>query len=106
MTALPLPSALAPHAQAIADACQRFGVRRLQVFGSVVEGAFEPGRSDFDFLVELDETVGGSRAERLLGLGDALEALLSARVDLVNPDYIRNPFFAAEVERTRRPVYG
>jgi hypothetical protein len=24
----------------------------------------------------------------------------------VNPHYIRNPFFASEVQRTRLPVYG
>jgi hypothetical protein len=26
-------------------------------------------------------------------------------VDLVNPRYIRNPYFAAEVARTRVPIY-
>lgn len=42
---------------------------------------------------------------RLISLAEALESLLGARVDLVNPRYIRNPYFAAEVERSRLPIY-
>lgn len=39
--------------QEIVDVCQRFGVRRLDVFGSASRGTdFEDGRSDVDFLVE------------------------------------------------------
>lgn len=97
---------LAQHSDAIKALCQRLGVKRLELFGSAVAGPFELGRSDFDFLVELDPAGLGSRAQRLIDLAEALEGLLGARVDLVNPRYIRNPFFAAEVERTRTPVYG
>ena len=42
--------------------------------------------------------------ERSGRLADALETLLGAPVDLVDPRCIRNPYLAAEVERTRRPV--
>lgn len=91
--------------RAIADACRRFGVLRLEAFGSAASGAFRAGRSDFDFLVELDPHASGSRAQRLIDLAETLESLLSAPVDLVNPHYIRNPYFAAEIERTRVPVY-
>lgn len=101
-----LPPTLAPHAAAIAALCQRFGVASLALFGSAATDAFTPGRSDFDFLVELDAQAPGSRAQRLIDLAEALEALLGSRVDLVNPRYIRNPYFAAEVARTRRPVHG
>ena len=97
---------LARHAGAIDSLCQRLGVQRLELFGSAAMGSFEPGRSDFDFLVELDPAGTGSRAERLISLAESLEQLLGARVDLVNPRYIRNPYFAAEVERTRMPIYG
>ena len=90
----------------IAALCNRLGVARLQLFGSAATGEFESGRSDYDFLVELDASTVGSRAQRLIDLAENLESLLGARVDLVNPRYIRNPYFAAEVERTRRPVHG
>ncbi len=84
----------------------RFGVTRLALFGSAARGDFRAGVSDYDFLVELDPAVGGSRAQRLIDFAAALEKLLGASVDLVNPQYIRNPYFAAEVERTRVPIYG
>lgn len=97
---------LAPHAAAIHALCRRLGIKRLELFGSAAAGGFEPGRSDYDFLIELDPTDTGSRAQRIIDLAEALEKVLGAPVDLVNPNYIRNPFFAAEVERTRTPVYG
>jgi hypothetical protein len=101
-----IPDPLAEHRPAIADLCRRFGVARLEVFGSAADGRFRPGESDFDFLYALDDDALGSRLERFVGFAEALEALLGAPVDLVNPNYIRNPFFAAEVARTRVPVYG
>ena len=97
---------LGGHRSDIARLCQRHGVARLALFGSAASGGFVPGRSDYDFLVELDPEATGSRAQRLIDLAEDLEGLLGAPVDLVNPRYIRNPFFAAEVERTRVPVYG
>lgn len=37
--------------------CRRFGVRRLDVFGSASRGTdFDPEHSDVDFLVEFDGT--------------------------------------------------
>lgn len=97
---------LAPYRGLIAELCRRHGVASLALFGSAASGTFQSGKSDYDFLVELDPKAPGSRAARLLGLAEALEALLGAPVDLVNPRYIRNPYFAAEVARTRIPLYA
>lgn len=38
---------------AIAEACERHGVIRLDAFGSALRDEFRPGRSDVDLLVEL-----------------------------------------------------
>ena len=38
---------------AIAELCRRYGVQRLDVFGSAVSGRFDPKTSDLDFLVTL-----------------------------------------------------
>ncbi len=100
-----LPAALTDHHAEVAALCARFGVQRLELFGSAARGEFCSGSSDYDFLVQLDPAADGSRAVRLIGLAEALESLLGARVDLVNPRYIRNPYFAAEVERSRLPIY-
>ena len=40
------------------------------------------------------------------GLKEALERVLGARVDLVMPSGLRNPYLRASVERQRQPIYG
>ena len=42
------------HRPDLADLCRRFGVHRLEVFGSAADGQFDPTRSDIDFLVEFN----------------------------------------------------
>jgi len=34
--------------------CRRYGVRKLELFGSATDGAFDPRTSDLDFLVDFD----------------------------------------------------
>jgi len=89
----------------IAALCQRYGVAHLELFGSAAGPDFDPERSDYDFLVELDRNVEGSRARRWTELADALEGLLGRPVDLVNPRYIRNPYFLRAVNDTRTVIY-
>lgn len=47
-----LPSEIESHRSAIDEICARFGVRRLELFGSGATGRFDTARSDLDFLVE------------------------------------------------------
>jgi predicted nucleotidyltransferase len=89
----------------ISALCEAHGVSHMEVFGSATGDDFKPDTSDFDFLVELDPNAPGSRVQRWLALADALEHLLGRRVDLVNPRYIRNPYFLQAVNRTRQPIY-
>ena len=77
----------------------------LELFGSATGTGFNPDSSDFDFLVELDQTNNGSRGRRWTELADALEALLGRHVDLVNPRYIRNPYFLQAVNSSRTVIY-
>jgi predicted nucleotidyltransferase len=88
----------------IATLCERYGVAHLELFGSATGPDFQPATSDYDFLVELDTESRGSRARRWMELADALEALLGRPVDLVNPRYIRNPFFLEAVNRSRMVI--
>ena len=37
----------------IAELCEACGVRKLELFGSAATGAFDPGASDLDFIVDL-----------------------------------------------------
>jgi predicted nucleotidyltransferase len=91
----------------IADICRRFGVRRLEVFGSAARAAdFDVDTSDADFLVEFMPGNGLPFLRRFFGLGEALEELLGRSVDLVEPGAIRNPYIRASIDRARELVYG
>lgn len=93
------------HCDEIPGLCRRFGVARLEVFGSAAGGAFDDQRSDFDFLVEFDAEA--SRLfDRYFGLKESLEALYGRRFDLVTAGALRNPYFIESVNRSRQLVYA
>ncbi|MCL4836713.1 MAG: nucleotidyltransferase domain-containing protein [Thermoanaerobaculia bacterium] len=86
--------------------CRRFGVRRLELFGSASRGGFEPGRSDVDLLFELDPPPGIAYTDAFFGLREALEQLFGAPVDLVALGSLRNPHFLAAIAPTRQLLYA
>ncbi|MEW6249879.1 MAG: nucleotidyltransferase domain-containing protein [Planctomycetota bacterium] len=90
----------------LADLCRRYGVARLELFGSATTSAFDPQRSDLDFLVEFlpDERAAGGGD--YFGLLSELERLFGCRVDLVEPRGIDNPYFRIAVERQRMLLYA
>ena len=93
--------------EALAELCRRYGVARLEVFGSAArETDFDPKRSDFDFLVEFKQESDVSPLKQFVGFAEALEGLLGRPVDLVQPSAVRNPYLRAAINRSRRLVYG
>jgi uncharacterized protein len=93
--------------EALAALCRRYGVARLEVFGSAARGAdFDPERSDFDFLVEFEQRRDLSPLEQFFGFAEALEQVLGRPVDLVQASAIRNPYRRAAIDRSRELVYG
>lgn len=66
----------------VRDLCQRFGVARLDVFGSAARGQGFREASDVDFLVEF--AAAHDDLAHFLDFRDALEALLGRTVDLVD----------------------
>ncbi len=97
---------LTEHRDEVVELCRRFGVGRLDVFGSATGGEFDPALSDIDFLVELEPPEGTSRFDAFFGLKEGLEALFGRPVDLIDPSALDNPYFAAMVERTRQELYA
>lgn len=98
--------AIARHRTGISAICQRYRIRRLDVFGSAARADdFDTDHSDADFLVEFapDATVG---LDAFFGAKAELEKLLGRGVDLVEPGAIRNPFVLASINRSREPVYA
>lgn len=100
------PTVASKHEQ-IAALCRRFGVRRLEVFGSAARGSdFDPATSDIDFLVDFESDPASARFADWLDLKLALESLLGRHVDLVESRALRNPYVRADIERHKQPVYG
>ena len=82
---------LAQHKPVLAE---RFGVRRLALFGSVARGTARAD-SDVDVLVGFD---GPATSKRYFGVQFYLEDLLGREVDLVTEDALR-PRLRPYVER-------
>lgn len=100
-----MPAAIAQHADELTRLCAKYDVLRLEVFGSAASGAYRPGDSDLDFLVEFRPLSPGAYADAYFGLLAALERLFGCPVDLVVPKAIKNPYFLESVNRTRTLVY-
>lgn len=88
------------------DLCRRFHVRRLELFGSAAEGAFDPDASDLDFLVEFEDLDPPAYADAYFGLQESLSALYQRPVDLVVPAAVHNPYFLRSIERSRALLYA
>lgn len=101
-----MPTLIEDHRTQIDALCRRFGVRRLDVFGSVLRDDFDPARSDVDFLVEFDRAHRRVTLHTYLALRDALTELLGRPVDLVMAGAVRNRYVKADIEATREPVYA
>jgi len=98
---------IALHRERLRDLCRRFGVRRLEVFGSAARGNFDPARSDIDFLVEF--TAEADDLARFVDFKEALETLLGRRVDLVDRKAIeasRNYIRKEHILTGAEPIYA
>ena len=92
--------------QAIAQACKRHGVIRLDVFGSALRADFRPDESDLDLLVEFGPMEPYARVDAYFGLLEELRALLGPKIDLVMVGAVKNPYIASDIERTRQMLYA
>lgn len=70
-----LPPELSDYLDEIRLLCDQYQIKTLYVFGSAVQGNFDPMSSDLDFLIDLGE-YGHDVVIRFFGLQDALRDLL------------------------------
>jgi predicted nucleotidyltransferase len=97
---------IAQHTAGISAICRRYGILRLEVFGSAARADdFDPASSDADFLVEFAPNVQPG-LETIYGAKSELEALLGRAVDRVEPGAVRNPYVLAGINRKREAVYA
>ena len=60
-----MPPLIDDNLEEIGRLCRLHGVRKLEVFGSVLRSDFDPQRSDVDVLVEFEPRVASSCANFL-----------------------------------------
>jgi predicted nucleotidyltransferase len=97
--------ALKSKQEAIAAACGRHSVARLEAFGSALRSDFVPGKSDVDLLVEFEPLESYALVDAYFGLLDDLRSLLG-EVDLVMVGAVKNPYVARAIEREKQLLYA
>src|SRR5690606_873840 len=99
-----VPPHIAIPADALEAFCQKWRVRELSLFGSVLRDDFGPD-SDVDVLVSFDEDAPWSLWD-LIAMQDELAELFGRAVDLVEKEGLRNPFRRGHILETRQVIYG
>lgn len=94
------------HRSELEQLCQRYHVKRLELFGSAATGDFKPETSDLDFLVEFHSTKEMHAADQYFGLLEALRLLFQRKVDLVMARAMHNPYLIREVNKSRTMLYA
>ena len=90
----------------LAGLCRKYHIKRLELFGSAAMGKeFDPGSSDLDFLVEFMPVEDRNFLRDYIGLLEDLEKLFNLKVDLIEDQEFRNPYFREAVNETRTLVY-
>jgi uncharacterized protein with HEPN domain/predicted nucleotidyltransferase len=81
--------------------CQRYGIRRLELFGSAARDDFQPATSDLDLVAIFDESSYSGGFESYLKALSEFESLVGHKVDLLEADAITNPFLLEAIEQDR-----
>jgi predicted nucleotidyltransferase len=89
----------------IAQLCERYGVRELALFGSILRSDFDPASSDVDAAVKFGPPTSHSLARQYFDFKQALERLLSRPVDLVELEAMPDTRLKRIIERTKVPIY-
>lgn len=86
--------------------CKMYGVKTLCIFGSILTPRFNDD-SDVDFSAtfypDSDPLIAG---EKRIQFYIGLEELMGRKIDLVDEDYLKNPYFKEELEETKQLIYG
>lgn len=88
----------------IAEFCQRWEIVEFALFGSVLRDDFRPD-SDIDVLVTF-ASEHPLTLDDLLNMQEEIEALFGRKVDLVNKQYLKNPYRRHEILRTHQVLYA
>lgn len=93
------------HRDEVAALCDTCKVQQLYLFGSAAKGEFRAKTSDLDFLVRFRPSNPAEHADRYFSLVEGLKDIFHRRIDLVELDAVRNPFFLESAESNRVLLY-
>ena len=85
--------------------CNKYKVKRIFVYGSIVKGNFNPKTSDVDLIVEIEDLPPSEKGELIMKLWTELEELFARKVDLLTNLNIKNPYLRNEIENSKYLIY-
>ena len=93
--------------EAIVALCKRYGITRLDVFGSAARGTdFDEATSDADFFYDIDVSR-ATLVDDYFGFLESMEALLGRSVDLIDIEQIaRKPYFVEATQADRTVLFA
>jgi uncharacterized protein len=92
------------HIKPIITLCQKYSVKELYAFGSVLTGNFNK-KSDIDLLVKFDNINPAEYFNNYMDLKENLEAILNREIDLVEDQAVKNPIFRKIIDREKTLIY-
>jgi len=93
------------HIKEISTLCQTYKVAKLFAFGSVLTKNFNE-QSDIDLIVDFNKNQIKDYFINYFDFKYALEAVFGRKVDLVEEQAIKNPYFKKTVDATKMLIYG
>lgn len=97
---------VAQHLDEIRTLAAEYGVEKLEIFGSAMIDAFDPERSDVDFIVHYPEGyVFGPFGRLLQEFEEDLTKVLGRQAQLVMTSSLRKEHFRNNANKTRTIIY-
>lgn len=97
---------VAQHIPKIRELAAKYGVERLEIFGSAMTDAFDPGKSDVDFIVHYpDDYEFGYFGRNLFDLEEKLSEVLKRPAQLVMTSALQKDYFRDTADLTRMTIY-
>ena len=93
------------HNKTIANLCKTHKVKSLYAFGSVLTEKFN-SHSDVDLIVDFQKIEVLEYGDNYYSLKFALEKLLNRNIDLLEQKALKNPYFASNINQTKKLIYG
>ena len=89
----------------IRSLCERYRVKTLYVFGSVLTPTFDT-YSDIDLLVDFLDQDALQYASNYFQFKFELEKLFNRKIDLLEERALKNPYFIENINQKKQLLYG